>query len=76
LIAEPVTIMNKSITTKKSKLVFGFDVGTNSVGWAAIKSNFENHQGEILGLGSRIIPMDQKEIGDFNKGILESAAAS
>jgi len=39
LIAEPVTIMNKSITTKKSKLVFGFDVGTNSVGWAAIKSN-------------------------------------
>jgi CRISPR-associated endonuclease Csn1 len=58
-----------------SKLVFGLDVGTNSVGWAAVKSHFEESEGKILGLGSRILPMDQAEIGDFNKGNLQSAAA-
>ncbi len=60
---------------KKEKLVFGLDVGTNSVGWAAVKTDFENEDGKILNLGSRILPMDQAEIGDFNKGNLQSAAA-
>lgn len=58
-----------------NKLIFGFDVGTNSVGWAAVQLAFEEANGKILGLGSRIIPMDQAEIGDFNKGNLQSAAS-
>jgi len=64
--------MNKPNNTK---LIFGLDVGTNSVGWAAVESNFDQSTGAILGLGSRILPMDQAEIGDFNKGNLQSAAA-
>lgn len=48
--------------------ILGLDLGTNSIGWALIQQNFENKQGEILGMGSRIIPMDQKILGDFGAG--------
>ena len=58
------------------KKILGLDTGTNSVGWALIEQDTDNFKGKILGMGSRIIPMDQKEIGDFNKGNLESAAAA
>lgn len=58
------------------KRILGLDTGTNSVGWAMIERDMDAYQGKILGMGSRIIPMDQKEIGDFNKGNLESAAAA
>jgi len=58
------------------KRILGLDTGTNSVGWAMIEQDIEAHEGKILGMGSRIIPMDQKEIGDFNKGNLESATAA
>lgn len=58
------------------KKILGLDTGTNSVGWAIIERDVEKEEGRILGMGSRIIPMDQKEIGDFNKGNLESAAAA
>ncbi|UUV20210.1 type II CRISPR RNA-guided endonuclease Cas9 [Paenimyroides aestuarii] len=50
------------------KNVLGLDLGTNSIGWALIKQDFENKQGEILGMGSRIIPMSQDILGDFGKG--------
>ena len=50
------------------RTILGLDLGTNSVGWALVKQDFENQQGEILGIGSRIIPMSQDLIGDFNKG--------
>lgn len=50
------------------KHILGLDLGTNSIGWALIQQNFENKQGEILGMGSRIIPMDQKILGDFGAG--------
>lgn len=50
------------------KTILGLDLGTNSIGWALIQQNFENKQGEILGMGSRIIPMDQKILGDFGAG--------
>lgn len=50
------------------KTILGLDLGTNSIGWALIKQNFENKQGEILGLGSRIIPMSQDILGEFSKG--------
>ena len=50
------------------KTILGLDLGTNSIGWALIKQDFKNKQGEILGMGSRIIPMSQDILGDFGKG--------
>ena len=40
-----------------AKTILGLDLGTNSIGWALIQQDFENKKGEILGMGSRIIPM-------------------
>jgi CRISPR-associated endonuclease Csn1 len=48
--------------------ILGLDLGTNSIGWALIEQDFENKHGEILGVGSRIIPMSQDILGDFGKG--------
>ena len=47
------------------KKVLGLDLGTNSIGWALIMQDFENKQGEILGMGSRIIPMTQDVLDTF-----------
>lgn len=51
-----------------TKNILGLDLGTNSIGWALIQQDFENKNGKILGMGSRIIPMDQKILGDFDSG--------
>lgn len=51
----------------KPKTILGLDLGTNSIGWALIKQDFENKKGEILGMGSRIIPMGQ-ELSKFEQG--------
>lgn len=50
------------------KTILGLDLGTNSIGWALIKQDFEKKQGLILGMGSRIIPMDAGIIGKFAEG--------
>lgn len=50
------------------KRILGLDLGTNSIGWALIEQNFEDKEGEILGLGSRIIPMSQDVLGKFDAG--------
>lgn len=50
------------------KRILGLDLGTNSIGWALIKQEAENKKGEILGLGSRIIPMSQDILGEFGRG--------
>ncbi|MDP2301008.1 MAG: HNH endonuclease domain-containing protein [Ignavibacteria bacterium] len=50
------------------KKILGLDLGTNSIGWALVNQDFENKQGEILGMGSRIIPMSQDILGDFSQG--------
>lgn len=50
------------------KTILGLDLGTNSIGWALIKQDFENKEGQILGMGSRIIPMSQDILGDYGKG--------
>lgn len=50
------------------KTILGLDIGTNSIGWALIKRDFENNQGEIIDMGSRIIPMTQDKLNDFEKG--------
>jgi CRISPR-associated endonuclease Csn1 len=50
------------------KRILGLDLGTNSIGWALIKQDFENKQGNILGMGSRIIPMTQDVLDNFGAG--------
>jgi CRISPR-associated endonuclease Csn1 len=50
------------------KTILGLDLGTNSIGWALIKSDFSEKKGEILGMGSRIIPMTQDIKDEFGKG--------
>ncbi len=54
------------------KKILGLDVGTNSVGYALISKDNDNRQGEIISIGSRIIPMGQDKIKDFGKGITVS----
>lgn len=50
------------------KNILGLDLGTNSIGWSLIQQDFETKTGNILGMGSRIIPMDQGILGEFDKG--------
>ncbi len=50
------------------KNVLGLDLGTNSIGWALVEQDFGNKQGQILGMGSRIIPMTQDIKDEFGKG--------
>ena len=48
------------------KKILGLDLGTNSIGWALINHNFDSKDGNIIGLGSRIIPMSQDVLGKFD----------
>lgn len=57
------------------KKILGLDLGTNSIGWAVIKSDFDKKQGEIVKLGSRIIPMSQDILGKFDAGVSVSQTA-
>lgn len=50
------------------KKILGLDLGTNSIGWALVELDTENQEGKTLGIGSRIIPMSQDILGDFEKG--------
>lgn len=50
------------------KTILGLDLGTNSIGWALIKHDFDEKEGEILGMGSRILPMSQDILGKFDAG--------
>ena len=50
------------------KTILGLDLGTNSIGWALTKQDFAAKSGEILGMGSRILPMSMDVLGEFEKG--------
>lgn len=58
------------------KKILGLDLGTNSIGWAAVNAEEVNRENEtsflkpigIDAAGSRIIPMDAAILGDFDKG--------
>lgn len=50
------------------KKILGLDLGTNSIGWALVNQDSENKQGNIIGLGSRIIPMSQDILDKFGSG--------
>jgi CRISPR-associated endonuclease Csn1 len=58
------------------KNILGLDLGTNSIGWALIKQDFDKKEGNILGMGSRIIPMSQDVLGEFGKGNSVSQTAA
>lgn len=51
------------------KKTLGLDLGTNSIGWALVESDFNKKEGSILGAGSRIIPMGQDVLGKFDAGV-------
>ena len=57
------------------KKILGLDLGTNSIGWALITQDFDKKEGEINGLGSRIIPMSQDVLGKFDAGQTHSQTA-
>jgi CRISPR-associated protein, csn1 family len=57
------------------KHILGLDLGSNSIGWALIEQDFDNKQGKIIGLGSRIIPIEQKILSKFKEGTTVSQTA-
>ena len=50
------------------KNILGLDLGTNSIGWAILRYNPQTNEGKIIAANSRIIPMDQGMLGNFDKG--------
>lgn len=63
------------------KHILGLDLGTNSIGWAVINATTDEntHKEQLIGInaaGSRIIPMDAVQLGDFNKGNTVSQTAN
>jgi CRISPR-associated endonuclease Csn1 len=58
------------------KTILGLYLGTNSIGWSLIQQDFENKVGQILGMGTRIIPMSQDILGEFGKGNAVSQTAA
>ncbi|CAG5080621.1 type II CRISPR RNA-guided endonuclease Cas9 [Parvicella tangerina] len=57
------------------KRILGLDLGTNSIGWSLIQNDFEKKEGQIDGLGVRIIPMSQDVLGKFDAGQSHSQTA-
>ncbi len=57
------------------KKILGLDIGTNSIGWALVNYDFDNKAGEIINLGSRIIPLETDKLKDFQQGRSVSSAA-
>ncbi|MDR2823766.1 MAG: type II CRISPR RNA-guided endonuclease Cas9, partial [Prevotellaceae bacterium] len=50
------------------KRVLGLDLGTNSIGWAVVSKDEEDNLIQIDAAGSRIIPMSQDILGNFDAG--------
>ena len=49
------------------KRILGLDLGTNSIGWALISAE-NNIPQEIIGMGSRIVPLSQDDANKFSTG--------
>lgn len=50
------------------KTRLGYDIGTNSIGWALTKFDDEGNYKEIIDGGVRIIPMNEKQKSEFESG--------
>lgn len=57
------------------KNILGLDLGTNSIGWALIQKQESKSVGKIIASGSRIIPISQDVLGNFDKGVTVSQTA-
>ncbi len=57
------------------KNILGLDLGTNSIGWAFVSTNDEGNTIQNLKLGSRIIPMSQDVLSNFDSGVTKSQTA-
>lgn len=58
------------------KTILGLDLGPNSIGWAKVEVDDEGNYLRNIKLGSRIIPMTQDMLGDFDKGVKVSQTAT
>lgn len=57
------------------KTILGLDLGTNSIGWAKVSvDDYGNYLHDIK-LGSRIIPMSQDVLSNFDSGVTVSQTA-
>ena len=54
------------------KTILGLDLGTNSIGWAAVKTSTDENGNECMqridAAGCRIIPIDAAILGNFDAG--------
>ena len=50
------------------KKILGLDLGVGSIGWSLINVDAENNPVEILGMGSRIVPLSPDESNEFTSG--------
>lgn len=57
------------------KTILGLDLGTNSIGWAKVLVDEKGNLQPDIRLGSRIIPMSQDVLGNFDKGATVSQTA-
>ena len=57
------------------KNILGLDLGTNSIGWALVSTDDEGKAVKELKLGSRIIPMSQDVLSNFDSGVTKSQTA-
>jgi CRISPR-associated endonuclease Csn1 len=51
-----------------TKTILGLDLGTTSIGWSLIEVDLDNTPTKIIGMGSRIIPLDSNDRDQFQKG--------
>ena len=51
-----------------SKHVLGLDLGVGSIGWCLIALDGQDQPAEILGMGSRIVPLTTDDLNDFSQG--------
>ena len=58
------SFLNKNLMRK----ILGLDLGTNSIGWSLVEIDEENQLGKILGIGSRIVPMDTDLLNNLEQG--------
>lgn len=58
--------MGKNFPTMKK--ILGLDLGTNSIGWAVVNVDDNNAPCGISAAGSRIIPMGEDALSNFNSG--------
>ncbi|GHT02385.1 hypothetical protein AGMMS49525_05780 [Bacteroidia bacterium] len=59
--------MQKKIGKNIMKMIFGLDLGTNSIGWALVEVDDNGKPIRIITMGSRIIPMSQDILGNFDR---------